>query len=118
MPHPLHILAFAKKLKDSKEFLQSLLCKKVQKRRLLLQKASPKQLKLLQKLCSLHVRGELPITPQVFARIKNSKKLGLLETKFKKITADPNLKQNLLALAPILHLLVRVIQPKKSNDLK
>ena len=89
MPHPLHILAFAKKLKDSKEFLQSLLCQKVQKRRLLLQKASPKQLKLLQKLCSLHVRGELPITPQVFARIKNSKKIGTAGNKIQKDYSRP-----------------------------
>ena len=113
MPHPLHILGFQKKLRDSKDFLRSLLCPKVHKRRLLLEKATPKQLKLLQKLCSLHVRGELPVTPQVFARIKNSKKLSLLESKFRKITADPQLKQNLLALAPILHLLVRVTLPKK-----
>ena len=113
MSHTLHILGFQRKLREAKRFLQSLLCKRVHKRRLLLEKATPQELRVLQKLVTLHVRGELPVTPQVFARIKNSKKLALLETKFRKITADPHLRQHLLALAPILHLLVKVTLPKK-----
>ena len=48
MLQPIHILSFEQKLKAEKSFLQSLLCKTIAWRKLILEKASNKQLNLLQ----------------------------------------------------------------------
>ena len=91
-----HILSIQKKLIDGRHFLRSLLTTKVPKRKFILEKASRKELKLLQTLISLFVKGEIPINQQFLKRLKSSKKLSFLETNFKKICSDPSLKQNFL----------------------
>ena len=107
MSQPLHILSFQKKLSTARNFLQSLLCRQLHKRKLLLEKASGKELRVLQYLLSCYVRGELPISSQVYGRIKRTKKLGLLESHFQKIKFNPQLKKHLLSLASVLPNLIK-----------
>ena len=108
MSSRLHILSFQNRLKEEREFLKSLLCRQVSRRRLILNKATSKQLHLLQKLLTLFVRGEIGVSNHFVNRIKRSKKLNFIEQKFHKIQSNPNLKQHLVSLAPILHLFVKV----------
>ena len=68
---------------------------------------------MLQKLLTLFLRGEIGVTPQLISRIKRSKQLNFIEQNFSKIKADPHLRSNLLKIAPILHLFVKVILKKK-----
>ena len=109
----LHILAFQNRLKEEREFMKSLLCRQVGKRRLILEKASSKQLHLLQKLLTLFVRGDIGVTNQFLNRMKRSRKLNFIEQKFHKIHSNPNLRQHLVSLAPVLHLFVKIILKKK-----
>ena len=112
MHSPLHILSFQQKLKAEKEFLKSLLCKTINRRRLILEKATNKQLNLLQKLLVLFLRGEVSVTPQLVNRLKRSRKLAFIEQNFNKVKKDPNLRKKFLVLASIIHLFVKVIIEK------
>ena len=109
MPGMLHILSFQKNLQEEKKFIKSLVCRSLVKRRLILEKATPKQLRLIQKLLALFLRGEIGVTAQFLNRIKRSKKLPFLEQYFNKIHSDPNLRQHILSLASILHLFIKII---------
>ena len=113
MPGTLHILSFLNILREEKQFIKSLLCRSLTKRRLILEKASSKQLRLIQKCLTLFIRGEIGVTRQFLHRIKRSKKLTFLEQKFNKIRSDPHLRQHILSLASILHLFCKVILKKK-----
>ena len=113
MSGSLHILSFQKKLREERQFLQSLLSKQPSKRKWILESAKDSQLRLLQKLITLFLRGEIPITPQIYSRIKKSKKLAFIESKFNKIQPDPKLREHILTLAPVLPLFLKVILQKK-----
>ena len=113
MTPPLHILSFQQKLKAEKSFLQSLLCKTIGRRKLILEKASNKQLNLLQKLLVLFLRGEVSVTSYLVNKLKRSRKLAFIEQNFKKIKKDPDLRHKFLVLASVIHLFVRVILNKK-----
>ena len=112
MGRGLHILSLRQKLQSEKAFLKSLLCQKVSKRKFLLEKASGKQLKLLQKLLVLFLRKEISITPQLYNRLKRSKKLAFIEQKFSSVRKDADLRRNLLQLAPLIQLFVKLILKK------
>ena len=112
MPNGLHILGFQNQLKENKSFLKSLLCQKLSKRRLIIEKATPKELQILQKLLSYCLRGEIEITPELYKRINRSKKLAFIEQNFRKIAPHPQLRGNLLKLIPLLHLFVKRILKK------
>ena len=113
MSGSLHILSFQKKLREERQFLQSLLSKQPSKRKWILESAKDSQLRLLQKLITLFLRGEIPITPQIYSRIKKSKKLAFIESKFNKIQPDSKLREHILTLAPVLPLFLKVILQKK-----
>ena len=114
MSNTVHILAIQKKLSDGRQFLRSLLSSKVRQRKFILEKATSKELKLLQTLICLFVKGEIPISQRCLNRLKHAKKLTFLEANFKKIQSDPHLRQNLKSLASILHLFIKVVlKPKK-----
>ena len=113
MSKGLHILGFQNKLKTEKDFLKSLLCQNLSKRKLILEKSSTKQLRLIQTLLCLILRGEIGVSPHLFNRIKRSKKLSFIEQRFKKLAPDPNLKQHLLTIAPLIPAFVRLILKKK-----
>ena len=107
-----HILSLQNILKQNKDFIRSLVCRNVAKRRLILEKATSKQLRLIQKLLSLFLRREIGITSQLLSRIKKSKKLSFIEHNFRKIRSDPNLRKNILSLASVLHLFCKVLLKK------
>ena len=88
MPSGLHILAFQKILRGDQKFIRSLVCRSVAKRRLILEKATPKQLRLIQKLLTLFLRGEIGVTSQLLNRLKRSKKLSFIENNFNKIRSN------------------------------
>ena len=113
MPAGLHIFSFQSVLKKERKFLKSLTSPSLPKRKLILEQASPKQLRLIQKLLSSFVRGEIGVTAQFFNRVKRARKLTFIEENFSKIRSDPNLKAHLLSLASVVHLFVRVILKKK-----
>ena len=113
MSKNLHILSFQQKLKAEKQFLQSLLCKKIARRKLILEKASNKQVHLLQKLLVLFVRGDIEVQTHFINRLKRSKKLRFVEEKFNKVKKDPDLKKNLISLVSVLPLFVKIIFKKK-----
>ena len=113
MPSAIHILSFQNNLREERQFIKSLACRSATKRRLILEKATPKQLRLIQKLLTLFIRGEIGVTAQFFNRIKRSKKLTFLEQHFSKIYSDPNLRQHILSLASVLHLFIKIILKKK-----
>ena len=113
MLRPIHILSFQQKLKAEKSFLQSLLCKTIARRKLILEKASNKQLNLLQKLLVLFLRGEVGVTAHLVNKLKRSRKLAFIEQNFNKIKKDPDLRHKFLVLASVIHLFVRVILNKK-----
>ena len=103
----LHILSFRKELENNKSFLKSLLCHDIAKRRFVLEKAKDKELRILQKLLSYCLRGEIEISQPLYNRINRSKKLSFIQQNFQKIKADPKLKSNLLKLVPLIHLFVK-----------
>ena len=115
MSTSLHILSFINSLRGEKKFIKSLVCRSVAKRRLLLEKSTPKQLRILQKLLTLFLRGEIGVTSQFLNRLKRSKKLTFIEQNFSKIRPDPNLRKNILSLASVLHLFIKVILKKKDH---
>ena len=108
----LHILGFRKELENNKSFLKSLLCQDIAKRRFVLEKAKDKELRILQKLLSYCLRGEIEITQALYNRINRAKKLSFIEQNFQKIKANPNLKSNLLKLVPFIHLFVKRVLKK------
>ena len=108
----LHILSFKEKLKEEKPFLKSLLCRSLQKRKLILQKASNRQAQLLKKSITLFLRGEITVNANLISRLRKSKKLQFIEQTFRDLKKDPNLKKNLLALAGIIQLFVKLIIKK------
>ena len=77
MPSGLHILAFQHLLRGEQKFIRSLVCRSVAKRRLILEKATPKQLRLIQKLLTLFLRGEIGVTQHFLNRLKRTKKIEL-----------------------------------------
>ena len=78
MPSGLHILSFQNILRGEQKFIRSLVCRSVAKRRLILEKATSKQLRLIQKLLALFLRGEIGVTSQLLNRLKKSKKLSFI----------------------------------------
>ena len=112
-PNALHILSFQEKLKAEKPFLKSLLCQNLQRRKLILQKASKKQIRLLQKLISLFVRGEITVSSHLLNKLRRSKKLNFIEQTFEKLKKDDNLKEKLVNLAGVIRLFVKIILGKK-----
>ena len=109
MPNGLHILGFQNQLRENKPFLKSLLCQSLSKRRLILQKATSKELQVLQKLLSYCLRGEIEISQELYRRINRSKKLNFIEQNFQKIAPHPQLRGNVIKLVPLLHLFVKRI---------
>ena len=112
MSKGLHILSFRNKLGQHRKFLKLLQTPKVSTRKLIIQKASNKELRLVQKLLTLFLRGEIGITQHFFNRLRRTKKLNFIEENFDKIRPDPNLRANLLKLANLLHLFVNVVLKK------
>ena len=108
----LHILDFQKKLLSEKQFLESLLCKKVSKRGLIFERASSKQLQILRKLLILFIQGDISISSALFNRLRHSRKLNFIENKFVKLQEEPNLRQNLLNLASVIHLFIKSLKKK------
>ena len=108
----LHILSFQKELENNRQFLKSLLCHDITKRRFILEKAKDKELRVLQKLLSYCLRGEIEITQSLYNRINRTKKLGFIQQNFQKIKATPQLRGNLVKLASFLHLFVKRILKK------
>ena len=56
------------------------------------------------------------MTSQFLNRLKRSKKLTFIEQNFSKIRPDPNLRKNILSLASVLHLFIKVIRRKKTME--
>lgn len=112
MSKGLHILSFRNKLHQHRKFLKLLRSPKVTIRKLILQKASGKELRIIQKLLTLFLRGEIGVTQHFLNRLKRTKKLNFIEEKFDKIRPDPKLRENLLKLAPVLHLFIKVVLKK------
>ena len=108
----LHILGIQAKLKEEKTFLKSLLCRNLQRRKLILQKASNKQSQLLKKLITLFLRGEITVPASLVRRLRKSKKLQFIEQTFGTLKRDPNLKRNLLNIAGVIQLFVKLILRK------
>ena len=109
----LHIFSFQNILRKEREFIKSLTCRSLSKRKLILEKATPQQLRLIQKLLTLFLRGEIGVSSHFFNQIKRSKKLTFIEDNFSKLKSDPNLRKHILSLASVLHLFVGVILKKK-----
>ena len=115
MSKHLHILSFQNKLREHKPFLKSLLSQNLSKRKLIIQKASNKELRLLQKLLTLFVRGEIGVSPQFLSKLKTAKKLSFIEENFEKIKSNPNLRNHLLKLVPVLHLFAKTTLKKNGT---
>ena len=115
MSKGLHILSFRHKLNQHRNFLKLLQSPKVSTRKLIIQKASNTELRLIQKLLTLFLRGEIGITQPFLNRLKHTKKLGFIEENFEKIRPNPNHRDKLLKLAPLLHLFVKVIIKKNGS---
>ena len=115
MSKGLHILSFRHKLNQHRNFLKLLQSPKLSTRKLIIQKASNTELRLIQKLLTLFLRGEIGITQPFLNRLKRTKKLGFIEENFEKIRPDPHLRDKLLKLAPLLHLFVKVIIKKNGS---
>ena len=113
MPEGIHILKFQNTLQLNKEFLKSLVSNSLFKQKLVLQKATNKELHLLQKILTLFLRGEIAVTQRVINRLNKSKKLSFIEATFAKIKKDPNLRKNILKLAPIIQLFAKATLKKK-----
>ena len=113
MPEGIHILKFQNKLVESKDFLKSLTSNSIFKRKVILQKATGKELHLLQKILVCFLRGEIGVTQQVITRLNKSKKLSFIEQTFSKIKKDPDLRKKLLKLAPVIHLFAKATVEKK-----
>ena len=64
---------------------------------------------------ALFLRGEIGVTQHFLNRLKRTKKLNFIEEKFNKIRPDPNLRVNLLKLAPLLHLFIKVVIKKNGS---
>ena len=116
MSKGLHILSFRNKLAQHKRFLKLLQSPRISTRKLILQKASDQELRVVQKLLSLFLRGEIGVTQHFLSRLKRTKKLAFIEENFEKIRPDPNLRANLLKLAPLLHLFVKVVLKKNGSN--
>ena len=110
-----HILSFQGALVQERKFLQSLLCRSLSKRRLILDKATSKQLRVLQKLLVLCVRGEIPVTKCLVNRLKKLRKLKFIEESFNKVTPDSNLKKNILSLVSLIHLFINTVLKKEDK---
>ena len=115
MPSSLHILSFQNILRGEQKFIRSLVCRSVAKRRLILEKATSKQLRLIQKLLALFLRGKIGVTSQLLNRLKKSKKLSFIENNFNKIRSSPDLKKNILSIASVLHLFCKILLKKNKN---
>ena len=113
MPGGLHILSFQNVLRGEREFIRSLICRSAAKRRLILEKATPKQLRLIQRLLTLFLRGEIGVTSQLLNCLKRSKKLSFIENNFNKIRSNPNLRKTISSLASVLHLFCKILLKKK-----
>ena len=115
MPSGLHIISFQNILRGEQKFIRSLVCRSVAKRRLILEKATSKQLRLIQKLLALFLRGKIGVTSQLLNRLKKSKKLSFIENNFNKIRSSPDLKKNILSIASVLHLFCKILLKKNKN---
>ena len=115
MSKGLHILSFRNKLGQHRKFLKLLQSPKISTRKLIIQKASDKELRLIQKLLTLFLRGEIAVTQHFVNRLRRTKKLKFIEENFDKIRHDPNLRTSLLKLAPLLHLFVSVVLKKNGS---
>ena len=113
MPDGIHILKFQNTLQHHRDFLKKLASNNLFKRKVILQKATEKELRLLQKILTLFLRGEIGVTQQVITRLKKSKKLSFIEQTFSKIKKDPDLRKKILKLIPVIHLFAKATLKKK-----
>ena len=113
MPDGIHILKFQNTLQQNRDFLKSLTSNSILKRKVILQRASQKELRLLHKILTLFLRGEIGVTQQVITRLNKSKKLSFIEQTFSKIKKDPDLRKKILKLSPIIHLFAKATLKKK-----
>ena len=118
MSKHLHNLAFQNQLRENRPFLKSLLSQQLSKRKLIIQKASNKELRLLQKLLTFFVRGEIGVTSQFLKKLKTAKKLSFIEENFDKIRVNTELRNQLLKLVPILNLFAKVTLKKNGTKQK
>ena len=112
MPSGIHILNFAKNLASHKDFLKSLTTNSLFKRKVIIQKATDKELRLLQKILTLFLRGDIGITNTLFTRLKKSKKLSFIEEEFS-IKKDPELRKKILKIISVVHLFAKATLKKK-----
>ena len=103
----IHILALRKKLIAEKEFLQHLCKASPRQRQLCLKKASTRQLRILQYLLTAYVRGLIEITPQLFNRLKRTKKIPFLKQNFDLLKHNPGLREVLIKLGNALSTLIK-----------
>ena len=115
MSDGINSLKFQNTLKQNKEFLKSLTCKSLFKRKVILQKATNKEIKLLQKLLVLFSRGHIGVTQQVISRLQKSKKLSFIEQSFSKIKKDSDLKKKIVKLSPVIHLFAKATLKKNEQ---
>ena len=113
MPEGIHILKFQNTLQQHREFLKSLVSNSLFKRKVILQKATGKELRLLQKILTLFLRGEIGVTQRVITKLNKSKKLSFIEQSFSKIKRDPDLRNKILKLCPVIHLFAKATLKKK-----
>ena len=117
----LHIVALEKALKQNSAFLKSIAtCKSNQNRRKLIQKASNREISVLQKLLSAFIFGDIGVSKHFQNKIKQKRRQHrILVKKFTKIKRDKQeLKNNLLKISPILPLFIKFITAKKSAKKK
>ena len=113
MPDGIHILKFQNTLHQHRDFLKSLTSKSLFKRKVILQKATEKELHLLQKILTLFLRGEIGVTQQVITRLNKSRRLSFIEQTFSKIKKDPDLRKKILKLSSVIHLFAKATLKKK-----
>ena len=111
----LHILSLQKDLKQHKPFLKSIANSKTpHQRRLKIKQANKSELKVLQRLLCAFSRQDIGISKHLLTRLKQTKKHNFILTHFQKLNSQTNLKNNLLKIASVLHLFLKLIFKKPS----
>ena len=113
MPEGIHILKFQNTLQQHKKFLKSLTTNSHYRRKFIIENATGKELRLLQKILTLFLRGDIGVTQALISRLKKSNKLSFIEQTFSKIKKDPELRKKILKLNPIIHLFAKATLKRK-----
>ena len=112
----LHILALQKLLKEHKLFLTAIArCKTPHQRRTKVQKATKKELNVVQQLICAFLRQEIGISKYFLSRLKRTKKYNIIVKHFQKLGSAKNLRENLIHIANVLPLFIRVILKKPTT---